>query len=545
MHKGGTMSADIRKTMPEGFLWGASTSAYQVEGAAEEDGKKLSQMDILNRGTGFADASVASDHYHRYKEDIALMKECGFTAYRFSFSWSRIFPDGVGEVNPKGLEFYDNLVNELVANGIKPIPTIYHYDMPMALVDKYDGWISRQSVDDFVAYGEFLIRRYGDRIKDWLIINEQSIIVEFWKKKNYVPEKYHGDPQVKFQINHHMNLGQAKISKLIHELVEGGRSGAAIGYSPVYGLDSTPKNMLAMLNAEDLKNHFFLDIYFKGKYPVGAFRYLEEHGMAPVIEEGDMEIIREGMLDFLGVNYYASKCVRFPDADKNELTEAKSNLSGKKGAMGAYEVMPDFYQYMKNPNADTNDWDWTIDPMGMQYLLRDIYQRYEIPMIITENGLGARDVLEDGKVHDDYRIDYWTKHLQAIHRAIELGVDVRGFLPWSFVDVLSTSNGYQKRYGLVYVNRDDEDIKDLARIPKDSYYWYQKKNKDIKRPSSRNRKSRFRLGGFYILFKILLATLIPFAEACCSPLVTEAPSPMALSPCTLVSKSLSTTTLLE
>ena len=440
------MSADIRKTMPEGFLWGASTSAYQVEGAAEEDGKKLSQMDILNRGTGFADASVASDHYHRYKEDIALMKECGFTAYRFSFSWSRIFPDGVGEVNPKGLEFYDNLVNELVANGIKPIPTIYHYDMPMALVDKYDGWISRQ----------------------------QSIIVEFWKKKNYVPEKYHGDPQVKFQINHHMNLGQAKISKLIHELVEGGRSGAAIGYSPVYGLDSTPKNMLAMLNAEDLKNHFFLDIYFKGKYPVGAFRYLEEHGMAPVIEEGDMEIIREGMLDFLGVNYYASKCVRFPDADKNELTEAKSNLSGKKGAMGAYEVMPDFYQYMKNPNADTNDWDWTIDPMGMQYLLRDIYQRYEIPMIITENGLGARDVLEDGKVHDDYRIDYWTKHLQAIHRAIELGVDVRGFLPWSFVDVLSTSNGYQKRYGLVYVNRDDEDIKDLARIPKDSYYWYQK-----------------------------------------------------------------------
>lgn len=344
----------------------------------------------------------------------------------------------------------------------------------MALVDKYDGWISRQSVDDFVAYGEFLIRRYGDRIKDWLIINEQSIIVEFWKKKNYVPEKYHGDPQVKFQINHHMNLGQAKISKLIHELVEGGRSGAAIGYSPVYGLDSTPKNMLAMLNAEDLKNHFFLDIYFKGKYPVGAFRYLEEHGMAPVIEEGDMEIIREGMLDFLGVNYYASKCVRFPDADKNELTEARSNLSGKKGAMGAYEVMPDFYQYMKNPNADTNDWDWTIDPTGMQYLLRDIYQRYEIPMIITENGLGARDVLEDGKVHDDYRIDYWTKHLQAIHRAIELGVDVRGFLPWSFVDVLSTSNGYQKRYGLVYVNRDDEDIKDLARIPKDSYYWYQK-----------------------------------------------------------------------
>ncbi|RRD95524.1 glycoside hydrolase family 1 protein [Clostridiales bacterium COT073_COT-073] len=463
----------MKKTMPQGFLWGASTSAYQVEGAALEDGKKLSQMDLLNADTGFADASVASDHYHRYKEDIALMKECGFTAYRFSFSWSRIFPDGVGEANPKGIEFYDNLVNELIRNGIKPIPTIYHYDMPMALVEKYDGWISRQSIDDFVEYSKFLLLRYGDRIKDWLIINEQSIIVEFWKKKNYIPEKYHDKAQVKFQINHHMNLAQAKVSKLIHQYVEGGRAGSAIGYSPVYALDSSPKNMLAMLNAENLKNQYFLDVYFKGHYAKSASLYLKEQGLAPITEDGDAEILRQGILDFLGVNYYASKCVRFPEADKNRLTEAKSNLSGQKGQMGAYEVMPDFYQYMKNPNAETNDWDWTIDPNGMEYLLRDIYERYGIPMIITENGLGARDILENGEIHDSYRIDYWSKHLNAIHRAIELGVEVQGFLPWSFIDVLSTSNGYQKRYGLIYVNRDDEDLKDLARIKKDSFYWYQ------------------------------------------------------------------------
>lgn len=463
-----------KKQMPVGFLWGAATSAYQAEGAAEEDGKKRSQMDVLSAGTGFADASVASDHYHRYKEDIVLMKECGFTAYRFSFSWSRIFPDGTGKVNVKGIEFYDDLINRLVANGIKPIPTIYHYDMPMALVEKYDGWISRQSIEDFVAYSEFLIRRYGDRIKDWLIINEQSIIVEFWKKKNYIPEKYHNDPQIKFQINHHMNIAQARVSRLIHQLVPDGRSGAAIGYAPIYGLDSAPENMLAMLNAEDLKNHYFLDIYFHGTYPVGASHYLQEKGMAPVIEKDDMEIIQSGKLDFLGVNYYASKCVRFPDAAHNVRTEAESNLSGKKGEMGAYETMPDFYQYIKNPNANTNDWDWTIDPTGMEYLLRDIYQRYHIPMIITENGLGARDVLVDGHVHDDYRIDYWKKHLRAIHRAIQMGVEVQGFLPWSFIDVLSTSNGYQKRYGLVYVNRDDNDLKDLARIKKDSFYWYQR-----------------------------------------------------------------------
>ena len=245
------MNHQRQKQMPEGFLWGAATSAYQVEGAAEEDGKKLSQMDILNRDTGFSDASVASDHYHRYKEDIALMKECGFNGYRFSFSWSRIFPDGVGEVNPKGIAFYDNLIDELLCNGITPVPTIYHYDMPMALVEKYDGWVSRQSVEDFAAYGEYLILRYGDRIKDWLIINEQSIIVEFWKKKNYIPSKYHDNPQIKFQINHHMNLAQAKVSQMIHKYVKNGRAGSAIGYSPVYGLDSSPKNMWAMLNAED------------------------------------------------------------------------------------------------------------------------------------------------------------------------------------------------------------------------------------------------------------------------------------------------------
>lgn len=463
------------KSMPENFLWGASHSAFQYEGAAQEDGKKLSQMDVNNFNTGFSDVSVASDGYHRFKEDIALMKECGFTAHRFSFAWSRVFPNGVGEVNPEGIKFYDEFVDELLKNGIEPLPTLYHYDMPMALVEKYGGWIDRQSVEDFTAYAEFMINRYKDKIKHWITVNEQSIIVEFWTKKNYIPEKYLGNPQIKYQINHHMNVAHAKACKLVHELVEGGKVGAAIGYSPIYGLDSTPKNMLAMLNAEDLKNHFFLDIYFKGKYPKGAMAYLKEKNIAPKILDGDMDIIKEGYSDFLGVNYYASKCVKYPEMGSNEIVDAKSNLTGKKGGMGAYELMPDFYQYLKNPNADTNDWDWTVDPTGMEYLLRDIYQRYDIPMIITENGYGAHDVLtEDEHVHDDYRIDYWKTHLKSIHRAMELGVEVFGFLPWSFVDVLSTSNGYSKRYGLVYVNRTDKDLLDMKRIKKDSFYWYQK-----------------------------------------------------------------------
>lgn len=462
-----------KKEMPKGFLWGASTSAYQVEGAALEYGKGLSQMDVMNENTGFANASVASDQYHHYKEDIALMKECGFNAHRFSIAWSRVFPNGTGELNQEGIKYYDDFIDELIANGIEPIPTLYHYDMPMALVNKYGGWINRQSVSDFCYYAEFIIKRYKDKVKKWLTINEQSIIVEFWTKKNFIAEEYQDKPQLKYQLNHHMNLAHAHACQMVHKYVDGGQVGAAIGYSPIYGLSSSPKNMLAMQNAENLKNQFFLDIYFKGSYPKMAMAYLKKHNMAPVIEDGDMDIIKAGKSDYLGVNYYASKCVKYPSADA-KYTEAKSNLTGVKGAMGAYEIAPEFYEYIKNPNAETNDWDWTVDPDGMEYLLKDIYQRYEIPMFITENGYGAYDTLEeDNTIHDPYRIDYWKRHLEAVKKAIDYGVEVFGFLPWSFVDVLSTSNGYKKRYGLVYVNRTDEDIKDLKRYKKDSFYWYQ------------------------------------------------------------------------
>lgn len=469
----------MKKRMPDDFLWGASTSAYQVEGAAEEDGKKLSQMDILNQDREFADTSVASDFYHKYKEDIALMKEMGFKAFRFSISWSRVFPDGVGEVNQKGIEFYDNLIDELLKNGIEPLPTLYHYDMPWALVEKYEGWINRQSIDDFERYAEFIIKRYKDKVKKWLTINEKSIIVEFWKEKNFVPEKYHDQPQIKYQVNHHMNVAHAKAVKLVHEHVEDGIVGAAIGYSPVYALDASPKNMIAMLNAEILKNQFFLDIYFEGKYPEQAMIYLEKQGMAPTIEDGDMELIAENLSDYLGVNHYSSKAVRYPLPNENYYREAKGNLSGKKGDMGAYEMMPDFYEYVKNPYAETNNWDWTVDPDGFEYLLRDIYNKYEIPMIVTENGYGAHDELvenEDGEltVHDDYRIDYWERYLKSLHNALEYGVEIFGFLPWSAIDLLSTTNGYHKRYGLVYVNRTDNDLKDLNRYKKDSFFWYQK-----------------------------------------------------------------------
>lgn len=458
---------------PENFLWGAATSAYQVEGAAEEGGKKKSQQDILNIKPGMADASVASDHYHRYKEDVALMKELGMNTYRFSIAWARIFPDGVGEVNPEGVEFYHNLIDELLANGITPMPTLYHYDMPMALVDAYDGWIDRQSVADFEVFARFVIEEYGPKVKYWLTINEQSIIVQYWTQKCLIPERYLDDPQIKYQINHHMNLAHAISCKLVHDLVPGGLVGAAIGYSPIYPLTGSSEDNMAAQCANDMRNWFFLDVYFKGHYNKAAYTYLEKNGIAPKMEAGDEDIFKAGPSDFLAINYYSSDAATVaPEGAERRMSGF--NPTGVKGDMEGFETQPGFYMLAQNPTLDTTDWDWTIDPRGLEYLLRDIYTRYNKPLMITENGMGAYDKLEeDGSIHDPYRIDYLKEHIKAMWRAMDYGVEVIAYHPWSFIDLLSTSNGYKKRYGFVYVNRTDDDVKDLARYKKDSFYWYQ------------------------------------------------------------------------
>ncbi|MEQ1976279.1 glycoside hydrolase family 1 protein [Xenorhabdus sp. SGI240] len=458
---------------PENFLWGASSSAYQVEGAAEEYGKKLSQQDVINHNPGFADTHITSDHYHRYKEDIALMKELGLKSYRFSVAWSRIFPDGIGKVNDKGVEFYHNLIDELLKNGITPILTLYHYDMPMALVEKYHGWINRQSVDDFAYYAEFVIKEFSQKVQYWLTINEQSIIVQFWTKKCLIPEHYLHDEQIKYQINHHMNLAHAIACKLVHQWVPNGLVGAALGYSAIYSLTSKPEDNLAAQNANDLRNYYFTDIYLKGHYHQSALIYLKNQGLAPHIEAGDMELIKEGYSDFLAINYYCSHAAAAAPKGAQRRMDG-FNPTGVKGQIDGHEIQPDFYQIHKNPHLDTTDWDWAIDPVGLEYLLRDLYTRYQKPLMITENGFGADDKLEsDGSIHDDYRINYIQQHINAIKRAMDYGVKVISYNPWSFMDLLSTSNGYKKRYGFVYVNRTDEDIKDLSRYKKDSFYWYQ------------------------------------------------------------------------
>ena len=463
---------------PDDFLWGASTSAYQCEGASLEDGKGLSQQDVINKQNhdiyGFADASVASDHYHHYKEDIKLMKEMGFTAYRFSLSWSRIFPKGRGEVNQKGVAFYHNLIGELKKNGIEPIVTIYHYDLPLQLVEEYDGWLNRKVVDDFANYARFVINEYKDKVKYWTTINEQGIIVQYWTKKCLIKDKYLKDDRWRYQLNHYMNLAHAIACNLVHEIVPGGLVGSATGYSPVYAHSSKPEDALAALHANELRNLYYTDIWFKGIYNENAMAYLKSRGLAPEIAEGDMELIKSGKSDFLALNYYRSDCAEYASNNENERFMGV-NLTGEKGKTDGEETHPGFYKMCKNESLDTTEWDWSIDPIGLEYTLKDLYDRYRIPLMITENGIGARDILtSDGKIHDQYRIDYMKEHIKAIKRAIDSGVKVLAYCPWSMMDILSTTNGYSKRYGLIYVDRTDKDIKECKRYRKDSSYWYEK-----------------------------------------------------------------------
>lgn len=470
----------MSKKFPDHFLWGAATSAYQVEGAAYEDGKKASQQDVINRENyekrGVANADIASDHYHHFKEDILLMKEMNFTAYRFSISWSRVFPDGTGPVNEKGIQFYRELIHELKANGIEPIVTLYHYDLPWALVERYNGWIDRQAVADFEFFARYVINEFKDQVTYWTTINEQSIIVQYIEQKCYIPQEFAGNNQIRYQINHHMNLAHAISCKLVHELVPGGVVGAALGCSPIYPLTSKAEDLMAAQNAHDLRNGFYLDIYLKGIYTKSAMIYLAKHGLAPMIEPGDMELIKEGYSDFIAINYYASECAKAcPEDSGKEIRYSGVNLSGKKGEMSSFETHPGFYEMCKNPNLDTTDWDWAIDPTGLEYLLRDIYMRYNKPLMITENGLGAFDtVTADGKIHDEYRIDYLRKHIKAMKKAMDYGVKVIAYCPWSALDLISTSNGVKKRYGFIYVDRTDDDPKECKRMKKDSFYWYQR-----------------------------------------------------------------------
>ncbi|MGV3025114.1 glycoside hydrolase family 1 protein [Clostridium thermobutyricum] len=456
------------------FLWGSASAAYQVEGAYDIDGKGLSIWDeyvkIPNKTFKNTNGNVAVDHYHRYKEDVAFMKEMGLKAYRFSIAWTRIYPNGRGEVNEKGLEFYENLINELILNGIEPIVTIYHWDLPQALQDLYGGWESREIINDFKVYCETLYKRFGEKVKYWVTLNEQNVFIGLGYETALHP------PGVKnlkrmMEANHIANIANAEAIKSFRKYVPNGKIGPSFAFGPNYAYTCKPEDVLAMENAEEMNCYWWLDVYLKGRYPGMAWKYMEKNGLEPTIEDGDIEILKEGKPDFIGINYYRTGTVMANPLDGLG-KDGSMNKSGKKGTAKDSGI-PGVYRTIKNPYLEATNWDWEIDPQGLRIGMRRISSRYDnIPILITENGLGEFDKLESGQIHDEYRIEYLREHILACKQAITDGVELLGYCTWSFTDLLSWLNGYQKRYGFVYVDRDELEEKELKRYKKDSFYWY-------------------------------------------------------------------------
>ncbi|ADM69462.1 Aryl-phospho-beta-D-glucosidase BglC [Paenibacillus polymyxa E681] len=454
------------KAFPKNFFWGASTSAYQVEGAWDEDGKGPSVIDMANHVEGVTDFKVTSDHYHMFKEDVALMAEMGFKAYRFSIAWTRIYPQGAGEVNQKGIAFYSSLIDELIKYGIEPIVTMYHFDLPYAL-EQQGGWSKRETIDAFEQYAKTLFENFGDRVKYWLTINEQNMLILHPGSIGTLDTSLENPQKVLYQQNHHMLVAQAKAMVLCHEMLPDAKIGPAPNIGVIYPASSKPEDTLAADNYAAIRNWLYLDMAVFGHYNHIAWSYLVEKGYEPVIEEGDMDILAKGNPDFIAFNYYTSQTVGESLDDGNDFSHTGDQ----------HEIVgePGVYRGSVNPNLQTTEFGWEIDPVGFRTTLRQIYSRYHLPLIVTENGLGAFDKLEEGDVvNDPYRIDFFKKHIEQIQLAITDGVEVFGFCPWSAIDLVSTHQGSSKRYGFIYVDREEFDLKDLRRIRKQSFYWYQK-----------------------------------------------------------------------
>lgn len=454
------------KAFPENFLWGASTSAYQVEGASLEDGKGPSCQDVKEVPAGTSDLKVCADEYHHYKEDIALFAEMGFKVYRFSISWSRMIPQGTGEVNPKGIAYYNNLINECLKYNIVPLVTMFHFDMPAAL-DERGSWSNPDSVDWFVNFAKVMFENFGDRVKYWLTINEQNMLTLVGPVIGtlHIPAGTTNVLKETYQQNHHMLVAQAKAMALCHKMIPDAKIGPAPNISLVYAASCKPEDVLASQNFNAIRNWLYLDMAVYGRYNNLVWSYLEENDATPEFAPGDEEALANGHPDFIGFNYYSTATVAYSDG-----SEALKD-GDQQGAGG----IPGVYKTVKNPNLPRTEFNWEIDPIGFRNTLREVYSRYHLPIIITENGLGAYDTLgEDGKIHDTYRINYLRAHIEQMRLAITDGVEMMGYCPWSAIDLISTHEGMRKRYGFVYVDRDEFDLKSMKRYRKDSFYWYKK-----------------------------------------------------------------------
>jgi len=457
-----------RIQFPEHFMWGGAVAANQCEGAYRADGKGLSIQDIMPRGIKGEPTReptvdnmklVAIDFYHRYKEDIAMFAEMGFQVFRLSIAWTRIFPNGDDEKpNEKGLQFYDDVFDECRKYGIEPMVTISHYETPLHLAKKYDGWRSRKMIEYYMKFCNVIFERYKDKVKYWLTFNEiNSILHQPLISGGILTPKEKLTRQDLYQAIHHELVASAKAVKMAHEMMPEAKVGCMILAMPTYPLTSRPDDVLAAMKAEQ-KNYFFADVQVRGRYPKYLDTYLKKEGVSIQMEPGDEEALKY-TVDFISFSYYVSVCESADPMEKGE-----GNLIGG----------------LKNPYLKSSEWGWQIDPVGLRIVLNQYYDRYQKPLFIVENGLGAVDRLvkdEQGQwtVNDNERIEYMRRHLVEVGRALEDGVDIMGYTAWGCIDLVSASTAeMRKRYGLIYVDRDDNGKGSLKRYRKKSFYWYQR-----------------------------------------------------------------------
>ena len=464
--------------MKNKFFFGGSIASHQCEGAYNLDGKGLGIMDVVTVGSRdvprqFHDSlkegvhypsHEAIDFYHTYKEDIALFKEAGFTALRISIDWSRIYPNGDDEeANRAGIEHYRAVIRELKKNGIEPIITLFHFELPLNLVKKYGSWQNRKVVDLYLRYAETMFEEYRDEVTYWSTFNEMNHLDSDLELSDFFTymntglcySKLENAAEVMVRCAYNMTLASVKAVKIGHEINPDYRIGCVFGLTPVYAYSSNPEDSIRAFKAMD-RDWYQIDAMSKGAFPEYKLEAYRQRGVELVIPEEDKKAFKEGKIDFIGINYYASAVETALDLEESE---------------------GNFFGGLNNPYLKTSDWGWTIDPKGLRYLLMMVDRRYGLPMIITENGLGAYDVLEEDKtIHDPYRIAYLRDHLEQIRIAIEEDrVNCFGYLMWGPIDLVSATTGeMKKRYGFIYVDKNDDGSGSGERFRKDSFYWYRK-----------------------------------------------------------------------
>ena len=454
---------------PKNFLWGGAVAANQCEGAYQEDGKGLSVQDVLPRGIRGSRTKLpteenlkleAIDFYHRYPQDIKMFAEMGFKVFRTSIAWSRIFPKGDEEQpNEAGLEFYDRVFEECRKYGIEPLVTLSHYETPLYLAETYNGWTDRRMIGFYERYVRTVFKRYRGKVKYWLTFNEFNSLLHAPFMSGGIANMQGLTEQDLYQAAHHELVASALATKIGHEMMPDAMIGCMILSMPTYPLTPSPDDVIAAMDAEH-RNYFYGDVHVRGKYPGYMKRYFREHGIQIQFAPEDEEILKN-TVDFVSFSYYMSVCAT---SDPEKQKKGLGNLLGG----------------VPNPTLKASDWGWQIDPKGLRYVLNMFYDRYQKPLFIVENGLGAVDVLNEDEngnktVEDDYRIQYLKDHLIQVGEAVQDGVEIMGYTSWGCIDVVSASTAeLKKRYGYIYVDRNDDGTGTMERYKKKSFYWYQK-----------------------------------------------------------------------